>query len=209
MQLGVDRFIPARAGNAESVKTASTVVTVHPRASGERATVAATFADTVGSSPRERGTPTRANCAIGGSPVHPRASGERCAPASVRYPAAWFIPARAGNAPAGWSASGAIPVHPRASGERAPMSRRDCVATGSSPRERGTHARPVRRAAARRFIPARAGNASVRSGPHVWNSVHPRASGERRISPPPPPCPIQTPQRSVPESPLARPLAGR
>jgi len=136
---GQDRFIPARAGNANRSRRSRTPRSVHPRACGERETHRHQGIDIFGSSPRVRGT--------------------RYVP---RYPSARvrFIPARAGNAWCGCSSLGVETVHPRACGERranvAPPSDR----RGSSPRVRGTRGRSRRGKLHERFIPARAGNAT-------------------------------------------------
>ncbi len=111
-----------------------------------------------GSSPRVRGTPRRS----------PRLG--RCRR---------FIPARAGNAcwrALGW---GMDPVHPRACGERSAEGSSGGEVDGSSPRVRGTRGDGDCRAASRRFIPARAGNAARRRLVCLAPPVHPRACGER------------------------------
>ena len=152
------RFIPARAGNAISTPSWSRSSAVHPRASGERGPFFPQTRPSAGSSPRERGT--REPC------VRERRTKR-------------FIPARAGNARRVPRLESRAPVHPRASGER--RDDRDFIRRtfGSSPRERGTLARPSPPITVSRFIPARAGNA------HRWGlefslePVHPRASGER------------------------------
>ena len=147
------RFIPARAGNAYCLPGHCPSLAVHPRASGERYQSMISNAAVAGSSPRERGTHlSRADR---------------------------FIPARAGNARAFHAYARARTVHPRASGERAAASTRSTYLAGSSPRERGTQASACLRASFRRFIPARAGNATVAVCRCWRGSVHPRASGER------------------------------
>ena len=135
---------------------------VHPRASGERASNRMRNGMGDGSSPRERGTPR-----ICFRPSH-----------RLR-----FIPARAGNAcrPAGLR-SGAS-VHPRASGERQARNAGSMFRNGSSPRERGTPCAEAGPGILVRFIPARAGNArSAVRGRRAY-PVHPRASGERSTEP--------------------------
>jgi hypothetical protein len=57
-QLGLIRFIPARAGNAITISTAGEIKTVHPRACGERPDEQIADALPDGSSPRVRGTHT-------------------------------------------------------------------------------------------------------------------------------------------------------
>ena len=134
----VARFIPARAGNAETPVRLRSLTAVHPRASGERlATVYRTDLH-AGSSPRERGTLRKWTTS----------------PASSR-----FIPARAGNAHHPSRSNSRRSVHPRASGERAIRVYRVNWTVGSSPRERGTHPVSLPNIPYVRFIPARAGNA--------------------------------------------------
>mgnify|MGYP001405820309 CR=1 FL=1 len=110
-----------------------------------------------GSSPRERGTH--------GGPPHGQGARR-------------FIPARAGNTVAKCSGFGRTAVHPRASGEHPRAAAITRIATGSSPRERGTHHHHRRHHHRRRFIPARAGNTVMTCPRWNWRTVHPRASGE-------------------------------
>ncbi len=93
-----------------------------------------------------------------------------------------FIPARAGNARRSQRWIGHKAVHPRAGGERADSAGQTIHKAGSSPRGRGTPRNSYITCDGRRFIPARAGNASpgrCLCGPAA---VHPRAGGERLIS---------------------------
>ena len=152
------RFIPARAGNACPGSPRALGATVHPRAGGERPRCSVTAFCAFGSSPRGRGTPHAGR----------RRAGRRR-----------FIPARAGNARQAVANRGNPTVHPRAGGERALPAPNVVGANGSSPRGRGTRRRKRIRRLARRFIPARAGNARRPSPSPCSSSVHPRAGGER------------------------------
>ena len=152
------RFIPARAGNAKGRRSEQGQRSVHPRACGERLQFGLIGRDRVGSSPRVRGT-----LEGGARPLR-----------RVR-----FIPARAGNASAPSRAGSPCPVHPRACGERAAIQARHRPGDGSSPRVRGTHHRRHVGNRRQRFIPARAGNATLTTGSWRAASVHPRACGER------------------------------
>ena len=154
----LDRFIPARAGNAPSSARPRSLGPVHPRASGERQSYDKEMTRGFGSSPRERGTRS---------------------PTPARRWRPRFIPARAGNAAARRCRLSGRTVHPRASGERLRSELVTRYSGGSSPRERGTHHIGQLSILLERFIPARAGNA--RSQRRVWTGapVHPRASGER------------------------------
>ncbi len=152
------RFIPARAGNAVAQPAVAVLPPVHPRASGERSGRTRAVEPLAGSSPRERGTPPTLSSVSG---------------------CQRFIPARAGNARSLAPRSRTTPVHPRASGERVTGWPGSGKSTGSSPRERGTRRSPRGGGFRRRFIPARAGNASNAAVAATSVSVHPRASGER------------------------------
>ena len=152
------RFIPARAGNADSRQATADRSPVHPRTGGERPDpLDPVFLD-AGSSPHGRGTPNR------------------IMPAFI---ASRFIPARAGNALLCLSNRPCLTVHPRTGGERArPASSASCTA-GSSPHGRGTLRRRRPGGSGGRFIPARAGNADTDAGRGRPSPVHPRTGGER------------------------------
>ena len=113
------RFIPAPAGNAKAAKTGTTTMTVHPRACGERGTLLVIPSESVGSSPRLRGT---RSCPIRENTMKR------------------FIPAPAGNAGDCDRSGSADPVHPRACGEREGFTCECGEPYGSSPRLRGTRA---------------------------------------------------------------------
>ena len=150
------RFIPARAGNADLGGHPGRRQSVHPRAGGERFPPRRDRRSRPGSSPRGRGTPAKSTC-----------------PAASRR----FIPARAGNARERSTPTHPLPVHPRAGGERSADSA-DCrSAAGSSPRGRGTLPPPDPVQLSLRFIPARAGNANAMAERSTRRSVHPRAGG--------------------------------
>ena len=71
------------------------------------------------------------------------------------------------------------------------------MADGSSPLARGTLLGPGTRAAARRFIPARAGNTSSPAPARPTSSVHPRSRGEHHQ-------PSRDGSTAIGSSPLAR-----
>ena len=151
------RFIPARAGNSQTGSFTPATQTVHPRACGELAVNSWPRLQWVGSSPRVRGTPLLPN--------------RPCC--SYR-----FIPARAGNSRGQASSSGLSAVHPRACGELGRELGLPAMASGSSPRVRGTPTYQKRVIEDGRFIPARAGNSSARRAIPACEPVHPRACGE-------------------------------
>ncbi len=71
-----------------------------------------------------------------------------------------------------------ITVHPRERGEHLGSPARENLNRGSSPRARGTPDRPYHSPHPQRFIPASAGNTSIRHHRNKENSVHPRERGE-------------------------------
>ena len=152
------RFIPAPAGNARQDARRSSVLSVHPRACGERSRRATLRSGRSGSSPRLRGT----------------LRDQTLCPRQMR-----FIPAPAGNASLSPSVECLSTVHPRACGERDLHADVECNCHGSSPRLRGTLSPFEKPHGARRFIPAPAGNASSSSTFGFAGTVHPRACGER------------------------------
>ena len=90
-----------------------------------------------------------------------------------------FIPARAGNAIPAKPELTQMAVHPRACGERWVANLPSVESIGSSPRARGTPVQLAEDGVARRFIPARAGNAQGPAARIASAAVHPRACGER------------------------------
>ncbi len=153
------RFIPAPAGNTRWSMPRSGRLPVHPRACGEHPPIVRHLIVEDGSSPRLRGTP-------------PHWRG--------RVTEARFIPAPAGNTCRVWCPGAADPVHPRACGEHYFAFFFSAVATGSSPRLRGTPPREALGRLAERFIPAPAGNTTSSSCSPPLAPVHPRACGEHR-----------------------------
>ena len=89
-----------------------------------------------------------------------------------------FIPARAGNTSSAICSAAANPVHPRAGGEHLGRNEPALENYGSSPRGRGTPRPAPSGSAARRFIPARAGNTADPAIADTLPPVHPRAGGE-------------------------------
>ena len=111
------RFIPAYAGNATRAPDGRAAPPVHPRVCGEREPIDLVSAKPFGSSPRMRGTRSRATLDN---------SSQR------------FIPAYAGNARPEPRERVGKPVHPRVCGERAAFRLMLFSSVGSSPRMRGT-----------------------------------------------------------------------
>ncbi len=134
------RIIPAPAGNTSLLPTRWPRATDHPRACGEHAGRPGGHAGRHGSSPRLRGT----------RPHRPHTK-----------PGRRIIPAPAGNAVAVFPTSPACPDHPRACGERHSPILPASLASGSSPRLRGTPGLETKRGWPQRIIPAPAGNAMI------------------------------------------------
>ena len=153
-----DRFIPARAGNSYGIKAAGLGTAVHPRPCGEQRKPGACLHVSSGSSPPVRGTVliNRKNSCI------------------IR-----FIPARAGNSNIVIQRRCAQAVHPRPCGEQCDRLEANVSNFGSSPPVRGTAKTQPMPRALHRFIPARAGNSSLRSPPEHTEPVHPRPCGEQ------------------------------
>ena len=161
--IGMQRFIPAYAGNASVGYHAKPVVRVHPRIRGERPPDPSSLMNVAGSSPHTRGTLTA-----------------KKNPQSVRR----FIPAYAGNARSSIDRRAQRSVHPRIRGERDFIGCPQRGVVGSSPHTRGTHLQAEKDAAKARFIPAYAGNAGRRRRQMPGPTVHPRIRGERDITRP-------------------------
>ena len=183
--------------------TASCSRPVHPRVCGERSSRSELAVLLGGSSPRVRGTPSRAaGAAIANrfipacagnarcvdalfryDTVHPRVCGERPAASMGSIASAGSSPRVRGTrvltGPRGIIAS----VHPRVCGERSPLAAAEEVSIGSSPRVRGTRQVADRSAEFCRFIPACAGNAGPAAAAAPAAAVHPRVCGERPAPP--------------------------
>ncbi len=114
---GLERFIPACAGNATPPRTHHAPTTVHPRMRWERFPTSPSSRRAHGSSPHARGTHRAGDCR----------------PARLR-----FIPACAGNARDLIAARDRRQVHPRMRGERSHATGGRVVRSGSSPHARGT-----------------------------------------------------------------------
>ena len=197
------RFIPAPAGNGPARTSFGSMTGVHPRACGERWAKDALVRARVRFIPAPAGNGFSQNKQLrecDGSSPRPRGTATT---STMKAAQLRFIPAPAGNGDRWQRAPDAKPVHPRACGERAPNFGSVQRSDGSSPRLRGTAAiRPPRQAPDRssprlrgtdekhdlaplrcRFIPAPAGNGTVRKGRRDERSVHPRACGERQLPP--------------------------
>ena len=151
------RFIPACAGNTGSWSARRSRGPVHPRMRGEHIHRDKERGQYVGSSPHARGT-------LAGSVID--------------HAAERFIPACAGNTPPAWACGSGAAVHPRMRGEHETIEMVQKYAHGSSPHARGTRPYESQRPRLSRFIPACAGNTSLRTSPVPGHAVHPRMRGE-------------------------------
>ena len=153
-------IIPADAGNTPSDSSIGAASADHPRGCGEHRLgwVGVTLGG--GSTPRMRGTPTK-----------PCTSGT----------ARGIIPADAGNTAVRSAEDLCGTDHPRGCGEHPTSSMLFSVLLGSSPRMRGTHPVAAGMEAARRIIPADAGNTRVGSTTTLPAGDHPRGCGEHRF----------------------------
>ncbi len=154
---GIDRFIPAGAGNTAAFLNALVGTTVYPRWRGEHRRQRENGVTDLGLSPLARGT----------LPPDPR-------PRSAFR----FIPAGAGNT---WPPSGPrseLSVYPRWRGEHVFSHRRPSAQLGLSPLARGTQVIHVEAYSSNRFIPAGAGNTPCPSRVQHGKAVYPRWRGE-------------------------------
>ena len=150
-------IIPAHAGNTRNTLVLGNPSRDHPRACGEHVKCAHGVRFGMGSSPRMRGTHRRAF-----------RQGRR----------AGIIPAHAGNTPSTSSDARYSGDHPRACGEHTRFVVKSKVATGSSPRMRGTHGAYCACRDFRGIIPAHAGNTKALRATAGRMRDHPRACGE-------------------------------
>ena len=113
------------------------------------------------------------------------------------YVADRFIPAYAGNSLDMCRSRCTFPVHPRLRGELRLQLPGGRLHNGSSPLTRGTHLHSQLHFSEGRFIPAYAGNSSIKRTKIALGTVHPRLRGE---------LPIETPETLVVfgSSPLTR-----
>ena len=151
------RFIPAYAGNSDSVSGIGCCFSVHPRLRGELRSRSRPIPLRNGSSPLTRGT-------LFGT--------------SIKNIIDRFIPAYAGNSRKTLRSISLITVHPRLRGELPARNFNLLSDDGSSPLTRGTQVICLRNQIVTRFIPAYAGNSSLSNSTISEQTVHPRLRGE-------------------------------
>ena len=151
--------IPADAGEPRSAARPAALAEVDPRGRGGAGWARATWSDSPGRSPRTRGSRRFrvAFCVLVGS-----------------------IPADAGEPPPGADAGSAGRVDPRGRGGAASDATDDVLATGRSPRTRGSQPHERARQRHRGSIPADAGEPRRRAGSPSTGRVDPRGRGGAR-----------------------------
>ena len=154
------RVIPACAGNTPCPQPRPARQPGHPRVRGEHACPSAVVFRGRGSSPRARGTLVYL---------------------PIPQPDRRVIPACAGNTATAVTAATNNAGHPRVRGEHLMDDMRGEFRNGSSPRARGTPARPKRHTEGRRVIPACAGNTSGHVPGADCRAGHPRVRGEHEV----------------------------
>ena len=150
-------IIPAYAGNTPERTVSLVASRDHPRVCGEHTGRGDSRGVTQGSSPRMRGTP--------GTRYH------------VRHYAG-IIPAYAGNTRPPCAPLAKCGDHPRVCGEHVYVTDPDILASGSSPRMRGTPRCQRRLIVEFGIIPAYAGNTTNSAVTRSKTRDHPRVCGE-------------------------------
>ena len=153
---GVSRIIPAHAGQTQSRQSQRPEHADHPRACGANRNTRIPTASAAGSSPRMRGKLGDPGGGVAG----------------VR-----IIPAHAGQTSPATRPAGRAPDHPRACGANTLRRWVMPSRSGSSPRMRGKQRTGHRVQAARRIIPAHAGQTKPAWHRSLMPSDHPRACG--------------------------------
>ncbi len=159
---GLERIIPAHAGQTDGGYARSVAAADHPRACGANAIADEWDTAAAGSSPRMRGKRWRT-------------------PDLGRR---WrIIPAHAGQTRSRTSGTRLRPDHPRACGANVGVHLTLAAVGGSSPRMRGKRGQRSYRPVPVRIIPAHAGQTSSMTGHGGGNTDHPRACGANPCGP--------------------------
>ena len=196
-----DRFIPASAGNTRCRRPAGPLGPVHPRERGEHAVEETQWHRVTGSSPRARGTrdglhkfladPRFIPASAGNTPcptstsarmaVHPRERGEHIMDNITINGLTGSSPRARGTPTKNSCTTRPALVHPRERGEHKLTWDKTATPDGSSPRARGTHPQRNVPVVPVRFIPASAGNTTIRFIAQLSWPVHPRERGEHIV----------------------------
>ena len=151
------RFISTCCGKNDYFRAVATVLrTPSPRVWGPLAALR-TVLKSPGSSPRMRGTLSPPRC---------------------RFPTKGFIPTYAGNTPTGPCGLRCSGAHPHVCGEHMVNNIVGSKGSGSSPRMRGTHGKPVPLSGRVGLIPTYAGNTIRRLRFSPSRRAHPHVCGE-------------------------------
>ena len=159
LELGVNRIIPAHAGQTIAPRYQQTMCPDHPRACGANRQKKLPTPRQNGSSPRMRGK-LRTRRLSGPSPR--------------------IIPAHAGQTSWVGMNISSLPDHPRACGANLSMGLPESSVTGSSPRMRGKRQRLPQPRCQRRIIPAHAGQTRALGSSPSFRADHPRACGANK-----------------------------
>ena len=175
-------IIPAYAGNTRlSSKNNAQPYGSSPRMRGTLVAVLFSFVQ-LGIIPAYAGnTETDATTATS-TADHPRVCGEHLAYFKVERRYYGIIPAYAGNTAQGKLSHADVWDHPRVCGEHMPKASGVNVASGSSPRVRGTLLRVRAERQSTGIIPAYAGNTPPCPGRAAIHWDHPRVCGEHTLS---------------------------
>ena len=170
-------IIPACAGNTRRRTCRRTRRRDHPRVCGEHLTRTFQLMLTVGSSPRVRGTPSKAVSSLSTTGSSPRVRGTPSG--SLRLlPCRGIIPACAGNTRTCLRTRCIRRDHPRVCGEHLLPMRLFAPISGSSPRVRGTRCADIWCVSDVGIIPACAGNTRTHALRRRRPRDHPRVCGE-------------------------------
>ena len=174
-------IIPAYAGNTRlSSKNNAQPYGSSPRMRGTLVAVLFSFVQ-LGIIPAYAGnTETDATTATS-TADHPRVCGEHLAYFKVERRYYGIIPAYAGNTAQGKLSPADVWEQPRVCGEHMPKASGVNVASGSSPRMRGTLLRVRAERQSTGIIPAYAGNTRCRTGFQAGCGDHPRVCGEHQL----------------------------
>ena len=172
------RFIPACAGNIARCSVVRAFQAVHPRVRGEHCRTIPVITSATRFIPACAGNINPPGPSWSILPVHPRVRGEHSSRAMGPHSKPRFIPACAGNIRGTRLRAASIPVHPRVRGEHCQYTPGIRIASGSSPRARGTSKQDPARIGVWRFIPACAGNITWSRAAYSQKTVHPRVRGE-------------------------------
>ena len=197
-QRGLERLIPAHAGNTSGFPSGDGDLGAHPRSRGEHCMNVEFASVLTGSSPLTRGTPCRVCTCVrcrGLIPAHagntrkaraqstsvrahPRSRGEHRRRGGLLVVARGSSPLTRGTPAHDRAVRGAGWAHPRSRGEHLFIKSGSGANDGSSPLTRGTPRRILRDVGRSGLIPAHAGNTLTSLSLGLSLRAHPRSRGE-------------------------------